>query len=523
MVSAPHRDFSGPGSTAVPSGPSSGDGELRLSGAHRRNSGLRPIRACQGWCSGVRMPVLRLELPGPRPAKLSEHAGLCLHVTNNAYGRPWGISIAFWLRYTVGNARKRGEQQMVQQAQAALVSLVLLVLAATQAVAQGGNLQALARVDAARSSLSDDGEDVILRLGLSQPVPYRVFVLADPARVVVDFREVDWDGFDGSVLGTSARVADLRYGIFRPGWSRLVMEIDSPLVTKSAALIPNRTRGTADLTISLQPTSEEVFRAAAKAHEDDAWALPKSSEVGKAKPRQLGDRPIVVVLDPGHGGIDPGAVREGYYEKNLVLQFAKELQEALIRTGRYRVELTRTDDVFLSLPGRITRARELNADVFISLHADALAEGNASGITVYTLSTKASNAMAAELAESHDRSDLMAGVDLNQQDDQLAAVLMDLARLETDQRSDMLAEMLVDGMADAIGKIRKRPHLSAGFTVLKAPDIPSVLVELGFMSNRQDLSNLLTPGWREKVIAGITDALDTWTIEDAAQARLLRK
>ncbi|MEM7439335.1 MAG: N-acetylmuramoyl-L-alanine amidase [Pseudomonadota bacterium] len=412
---------------------------------------------------------------------------------------------------------------MIKQAVTALAALFLLASLPQPVAAQEDGLQALARVDQSRSSLSDDGTEVVLQLGLSQPVPYRVFVLADPNRVVIDFREVDWSGFDGPAMGDSAQISGLRYGIFRPGWSRLVLELKEPMKTRSVELIPNRTRGTADLSLRLEPTTQTAFRAAAKAHQDDAWALPKATEIGQAKPRQLGDRPLVVVLDPGHGGIDGGAERGGYQEKELVLQFAKELQEALIRSGRYKVELTRTDDVFLSLPARVTRARQLNADVFISIHADALSEGTASGTTVYTISPKASSAMAEELAESHDRSDLLAGVDLSQQDDQIAAILMDMARLETDQRSDLLAEMLVDGIADAIGRIRKRPHLSAGFTVLKAPDIPSVLVELGFMSNRQDLSNLLTPGWRDQVIAGITDALDRWTIEDAAQARLLRK
>lgn len=406
------------------------------------------------------------------------------------------------------------------------VFVTALVMSVPALMQRGGaqDLQALARIDAARSAITDDADGTVqLELGLTQAIPWRVFALADPLRIVVDFREVDWQGFDGASIDRSKTVTGVRYGVFRPGWSRLVLDLSQPMLPEAAELRPNRVRGTAQLSLRLAAVSPTVFAQAASSREDDEWALPPANQSGEAKPRQLGDRPLVVVIDPGHGGIDSGAEREGYKEKDLVLQFARELKEALIRTGRYKAELTRAEDVFLSLPARITAARGLGADVFLSVHADALAEGTASGTTIYTLSNKASNAMAAELAESHDRSDLLAGVDLSQQDDQIASVLMDLARLETDQRSDMLAEMLVDGIAGSVGRIRKRPHLSAGFAVLKAPDIPSVLIELGFVSNRSDLNNLLTFAWRNKVIGGIVEALDRWTIEDAAQARLLRK
>lgn len=385
------------------------------------------------------------------------------------------------------------------------------------------DLQALARVDMARSAITESEGLTRLELGLSQPVPYRVFVLADPPRVVLDFKEVDWTGFDGASIDTAESVVGVRYGVFRPGWSRLVLDMDHPVVPKTAELRPNPVRGTAQLSVSLTEVDAATLAKAAATHTDDAWALPPATKAGTAKPRQLGDRPLVIAIDPGHGGIDPGAQADGYKEKDLVLQFGRELKEALIRTGRYRAELTRADDSFVSLPARITMARAMGADVMISLHADALSEGSASGTTVYTLSAKASNAMAAELAAGHDRSDLLAGVDLSQQDDQIAEVLMDMARLETDARATMLAIMLVDGIANAVGRIRKRPHLSAGFTVLKAPDIPSVLIELGFISNRSDLNNLVTQAWRARVIDGIIAALDQWTIEDAAQARLSRK
>ena len=252
-------------------------------------------------------------------------------------------------------------------------------------------------------------------------------------------------------------------------------------------------------------------------------SAPKPAEAPLAKTRPAGDRKIVVVLDPGHGGIDPGARYQGYEEAALMLSLARELKEKLILSGRYEVHLTRDEDVFLSLQGRVSAARAAAADIFISLHADALAVGNASGATVYTLSEHASDLAAAALAEGHDRADLLAGVDLGEQDDLVATVLMDMARIETMPRSEKLADAIVQGIAESVGKIRSRPRLSAGFSVLKAPDIPSVLIEFGFMSNAVDLANLKTAKWRAQVIDGLLQAIDTWARNDAAEARLLRQ
>jgi len=185
--------------------------------------------------------------------------------------------------------------------------------------------------------------------------------------------------------------------------------------------------------------------------------------------------------------------------------------------------LTRDRDMFLSLQGRITRARAAGADAFISLHADALARGTASGTTVYTLSRVASDQASALLAASHDRNDLLAGVDLKQQDDLVASVLMDMARVETGPRSEKLADAIVKGVARAVGRMRVRPRLSAGFSVLKAPDIPSVLVEFGFMSNPRDLALLTSRKWRARMIDGLVAGLESWVLQDAAEARLLRR
>jgi N-acetylmuramoyl-L-alanine amidase len=390
--------------------------------------------------------------------------------------------------------------------------------------AQTQQFQALARLEGGQSRITGRASgDVDIALKLTQAVPYRVFTLGDPARLVMDFREVNFDGARADRLIRTELITQMRYGIFRPGWSRMVLEMKRPMRVHQVAMQTDPEDGDALIRIRLTPQDPDAFAAETGPVDDDFWALPETPDAPLAKTRPLGDRKTVVALDPGHGGIDPGAQYQGYDEADLMLMLAREMKEKLILSGRYEVFLTRDEDVFLSLQGRVSAARARGADLFISLHADALAAGRASGTTVYTLSETASDSSAEALAESHERSDLLAGVDLQEQDDLIAAVLMDMARIETMPRSEKLADALVAGIADSVGRIRSRPRLSAGFSVLKAPDIPSVLIEFGFMSNPNDLANLANPDWRAKVISGILDALDKWGLEDAAEARLLRQ
>jgi N-acetylmuramoyl-L-alanine amidase len=232
---------------------------------------------------------------------------------------------------------------------------------------------------------------------------------------------------------------------------------------------------------------------------------------------------VVVVLDPGHGGVDPGAVRGDHTEADLVLTFARELAEALRRTGRVEVVLTRQADVFVPLPTRVTLARAAGADAFISVHADAVAEGRARGATVYTLSETASDAASAALAEQHDRADILQGVDLSAADDVVAGVLVDLARVETAPRADALADGLVAGIGAAGLRLHRRPRGEAGFTVLRAADIPSVLLEIGFMSEPADLEDIVDPEWRAEMQAAIVESVLDWAETDAMRATLLRQ
>ncbi|MEH6833821.1 N-acetylmuramoyl-L-alanine amidase [Falsihalocynthiibacter arcticus] len=381
---------------------------------------------------------------------------------------------------------------------------------------------ALARVDVEKSGIIDTEDGLKVDLLLSQPVPYRVFTLTDPARLVIDFNEVDWSGVEAEDLLLDTQVQAVHMGPFSAGWSRMVVDLKSPQVIDLAGLKIGETRD-ALFTALLKNATPEAFAAASGAPAGAAFSVPKAVDLATPIRRQTGEGDVMIVLDPGHGGIDPGAERGDVREADLMLTFALELKEVLLREGGFQVQLTREDDTFVPLETRVTMARAVRADVFLSLHADALSEGRATGATVYTLSDTASDEASQKLAERHDRADLLAGVDLSQQDDVIANILMELARTETSPRADRLADDLVIGLREHLGTMYKKPRLEAGFSVLKAPDIPSVLVELGFISNPKDLDRLQDPEWRKKAQLGILQALQNWTVTDAAEARLLRQ
>jgi N-acetylmuramoyl-L-alanine amidase len=376
---------------------------------------------------------------------------------------------------------------------------------------------ALARVVPDATRIETRGGHVTLRLGLSQPVPFRVYTLDDPRRVVLDFREVIWDGVPLTVDG-AAGVTSVEVGAaFEAGWSRMVLTLEAPMLPRVAAMETDAASGQATVVLSLAPATEAAFR--------EASHLPRGIASGATArvARPGDDAPFVVVLDPGHGGVDPGAVRGDHTEADLVLTFARELAEALRRTGRVEVVLTRQADIFVPLPTRVTIARAAGADALISIHADALAEGRARGATVYTLSETASDAASAALAEQHDRADMLQGVDLSASDDVVAGVLMDLARVETAPRADALADHLVSAMGGAGLRLHRRPRGEAGFTVLRAADIPSVLLEIGFMSDASDLENIVDPDWRRGMQEALVAAILGWSEDDAMRAALLRQ
>jgi N-acetylmuramoyl-L-alanine amidase len=400
---------------------------------------------------------------------------------------------------------------------AALVALLTLPVLAR---AQG--LVALARVEAGESALTDadDGAGFDLTLTLTQPVPWRVFTLTDPARVVMDFREIDWTGLRAEDLLKTDRVTELRFGTYRPGWSRLVMTLSAPAELETSAMRVDAERGTARLTARFAPVSADRFAEISGAPGTPGWDLPAPALTAVRPPD---DGVLTVVIDPGHGGIDPGAVRDALTEKTLMLSLAQALREALIREGDTRVILTRDDDRFVPLERRVSIAREAGADLFISLHADVLPNGRANGATIYTLSEEATDEASAKLAERHDRDDLLSGVDLTGKDDVVAGVLLDLARQETTPRTTAFSHALKRAIAEAGVPLNSHPLRAGDFSVLKAADIPSVLIEVGYLSSDRDRKNLADPEFLTRIAHAIRSAILDWSRADAALKPLVRQ
>ena len=224
-----------------------------------------------------------------------------------------------------------------------------------------------------------------------------------------------------------------------------------------------------------------------------------------------GPSEVVIAIDAGHGGIDPGASSEGITEKQVVLEFARRLAAHIDRVPGLHALLIRADDSFLTLSQRIRRTRDGGANLLVSLHADTTSEGRAEGAHVYTLSRDGTDEAAIELAERENRADVIGGVALAGEADDLAALLIDLAQRGTSDETDKLAAAMLEAMAGSVPLLRTQPHRRANFRVLKAPEIPSILVELGYLSNPGDRRRMASQAWRERMAAALAQGIQHWT------------
>lgn len=353
------------------------------------------------------------------------------------------------------------------------------------------------------------------KFALTRPVPYRVSIVSDPVRLIVDLKDTELPPQSANQLFGASTLPALRWGAMKGGWSRIVAELPGPYRIVKAG--QSTTPPQPEIHIQLEPVSAAEFTALPGASSAQR-NLPEPAD--SAPPADPGDS-FVVVIDPGHGGYDPGAVVDGETESNLVLTFAQELRPVLDAQG-IAVEMTRVNDVFVGLEQRMTLARNASADLFISLHADALPSGQAAGATVYVWSPAADSAASAQLARRHGRSDLVSGVDLTGQDDALATALMDFVRTDTQVRSVNFAEFLRSSMALKRISLHGRPVQGAAFSVLKSPDIPSVLFELGFLTDPVDRANLTNPQWRAVMVQVVADAVKNWAADEAARREGLR-
>ena len=450
-------------------------------------------------------------------------------------------------------------------------------------------------VSVGASAMAADAEVTDVRVGkhglstrividLDRPIKAEVFTLAGPARLVIDLPEVGWRLPAKPLPSDVGVLARLRYGLFQPGNSRIVIDLNQPSRVHDAMTLPAENgqpdrlvidlarvsgksflksveapplvmRGQVDQIVAAKPAtvptkalSTKVLVQTPQAKSAQPAVIVTEVPIKPTPPTSVAIRAVqavqsgqgatqgadaagaqlasvrmptkppvpgavkkrVIIIDPGHGGVDPGAIGlSGIYEKHITLAAARELKAYLEQTGRFTVYLTRDRDIFIRLRGRIEQARAKNADMFISLHADTIRSKSVRGLSVYTLSENASDKEAAALAERENKADLIAGIDLTHESAEVTNILIDLAQRETMNQSARLAAVLVDELGERV-KVLRNPHRFAGFAVLKAPDIPSVLIELGFLSNKDDERALRSKQHRKRVAQSIVAAVDRY-------------
>ena len=352
-----------------------------------------------------------------------------------------------------------------------------------------------------------------INLQLSQGVPYKIWMERDPLSLIIDFNVLNFIGIDLEKINQSKNIKSIEIKELDTEWSRLSFHLADYWAIENTEMSISPQDNSASLSIFLKSISEGIFSLTDKPNKD--FSSNKISTIE--------NNDFVVVLDPGHGGRDPGAEAGGYRESSLMLELAEAVKESLIRNTDFKVVLTRTEDKFLSLEDRMTIASQSDANLFISLHADAVIEGEASGTTVYLLSDKATDKMSAQLASRHDRSEILRGVDLSGLDSQVASVLLDMARQETKPRSEAVASFILKVFKEKITELSSQPLRYAAFSVLKSPDIPSILIEAGFMSTSSDLQNLTTKKWRREFADSLTEAISRWHARDKENKVLLRE
>ncbi len=383
---------------------------------------------------------------------------------------------------------------------------------------------------ASDARLAGDAKQTRFILDLDKTIQFRAFTLADPYRVVLDIPQVNFQlPAEAGVTGRGL-IKAFRYGLVMPGGSRIVFDLTGPARIAKSYVLEAANGQPPRLVLELEQVDRTGFvqslavesrpelRPAIADAKDSVVAATALAEAVATKPTAPDGRPVVVI-DPGHGGADNGTQAGGESEKDLVLGFGLALRDRIEKNGKYRVVMTREDDTFIPLADRVRIARNQSAALFVSIHADALprGEGDAQGATIYTLSDKASDAEAERLAEAENKADAIGGVNLTEEPTEVADILIDLARRETRTFSNRFARVLMGEMKTA-ARMHKHPLKSAGFKVLKAPDVPSVLVELGYVSNKDDHENLVSENWRSRTAGSMAQAIDAFFAKRLAKA-----
>ena len=345
---------------------------------------------------------------------------------------------------------------------------------------------------------------------------YKAFLLSSPSRLVVDTYGIDVSPKIENQITKNNIIASGRIGTIESNGRRIVFDLAKPAIIKKAFVLKPQSNFGWRFVIDMSVATEREFnKKVGTSYAFTSTDSPKSyvsrsssKSSNKAKSKESGKK--IIVLDPGHGGKDPGAIGySGMYEKNITLAMGKELKKMLEDTGRYKVYLTRSTDIFIPLRDRVKISRKHKADLFISLHADSTKNRSAKGLSVYTLSEKASDKEAEALAERENKADVIDGLNLVEHSKEVSDILINLAQRETMNRSSEFATFMVQEMRSA-AKLVNDTHRFAGFAVLKAPDVPSVLLEMGYLSNRTEERLLKQQSYRRKLAKATTRAVNRY-------------
>ena len=379
--------------------------------------------------------------------------------------------------------------------------------------------------------VGDHNDKTRFVMELTAPLDFNLFMLADPYRVVIDFPATDWQ-VDRSVRGGVGLIDAYYPADLGDATTRMVIDLTAPVRVRDVFYLPATAAIPYRFVLDLEPSDATTFAADMRspigtpsivdpssvpppslpAAVGGSFALATAGAASATAPVAPGPRWPTIVIDPGHGGTDPGAIGiGGLYEKEVTLSVSRQLRDALTATGRYHVVMTRDEDIFLPLRDRVGIARAAGADLFISVHADSNPDPRLRGASVYTLSDRASDREAAMLAARENRAGALVDVQLDPEDDVMASILIDLAQRITRSESHAFAELMVDSLARET-LLLNNTHREAGFAVLTAPDVPSVLVELGYLSNEEDEELLAQAEHQERLVRALARSVDSYFV-----------
>ena len=349
---------------------------------------------------------------------------------------------------------------------------------------------------------------------ISSSVGFSATAVKNPYRVIIDIADASFDLPAGAGRKAGGLISSFRYGLVEERKSRIVLDVSGPVLIGKSQVVPAKGKKPAHIMVEILPTTVENFKLTyelehpqSNSTEQTAAITPAAAPAPQSKEV---DQRKVIVIDPGHGGIDPGALsHKKTKEKDVVLAYGLALRDALQKSPNYKVVMTRDSDTFISLDERVKIARDNKADLFIAIHADTVDETDVRGTTLYTVSDKATDAEAEALAQKENRADVIAGMDLGNQTKTVSDILINLAQRESKNQALYFAKKAVTQL-QPYARFTGKPVRSAAFVVLKAPDVPSVLVELGYLSSKDDEALLNSTDWRSNMATAMAHAVDDY-------------